>query len=222
MSTFSSQTGKTSMFGFRNKRLNVRSYKRQLWNASNIQNHHRSIATFASTGVLSAANNDRMAVYGIGCVYNNFWSGASLPTGGGGQDGIPAIDSEIYIRGGISTLRIKNTSSEPLNYVVYLVRFTKAGFTTFPSDVDLAWDPTLIPADERFFRVKRTMRFTIEAGDANTLSTRLRSERINQTDFNNGMNRDYWFVCIGDFTSSTYTSTLLVSHNMSFTYDRYG
>lgn len=212
-----SNSGGTNYMGFRSRRIPRNRYRRMLYASTQFQEHHRSVQTTTSAQLsATAANLVNNEAYPV--IASNFWAST-----GGGLDGSPSIDSKIFIRGGIGILRIKNSHTETMNYILNVVMTTNTGTLPTVGTVDMAWDPTTIPSDQRNYRVMRTLRFMIEPGDVHTVVHRVLSRKIDQTDFNGGAKREYWILGINDFSGTTTgSSDVFRSHNISFVYDRYG
>nr|QTE03404.1 MAG: capsid protein [Pavo cristatus CRESS-DNA-virus sp.] len=219
---YSSQRGNTVYAGFRGRKMPFRKYKRVLWNASTLAEHHRSVL-MNSNGQTAPASNILQKIRSYPMIPDSFWSAA-----GGSVDGDLNIDGDIFIRGGITTLRVRNNGDAPVQIIVWKIRTTSngtgnAGFFAF--DDSAMWDPSVISDFERIFRVRQRIAFSVEPNDNNSLIHRLFAEKIEAQNFNESSglssNRDYWVVGVNSAGSSEPNCTINWGHNLSFTADRF-
>nr|QTE03428.1 MAG: capsid protein [Psittacidae CRESS-DNA-virus sp.] len=219
---YSSQRGNTVYAGFRGRKMPFRKYKRVLWNASTLKEHHRSLL-MNSIGLSAPASNISMNVQSYPMIPDSFWS-----TTGGSTVNL-SFDSDIFIRGGITTLRVRNNGDAPVQVIVWKLRSTGNGASAaavIPLTVSAMWDPTVITDFERYFRIKQRIAFAVEPNDSNSLIHRLFPEKIEAQNFNTDpvtfltSNRDYWVVGINSAGSTGPNCTINYGHNMSFTCDR--
>ncbi|UBJ25930.1 putative capsid protein [Red panda feces-associated circular DNA virus 21] len=219
---YSSQRGNTVYAGFRGRKMPFRKYKRVLWNASTLAEHHRSVL-MKSVGQTAPSSNILQRIESYPMIPDSFWSSA-----GGSVDGDLNVDGDIFIRGGITTLRVRNNGDAPVQIIVWKIRTTANGTGNvgfFASDESAMWDPTVIGGFERFYRVKQRIAFSVEPNDSNALIHRLFAEKIEAQNFNPvsnfTSNRDYWIVGVNSAGSTEPNCTINYGHNLSFTTDRF-
>ena len=222
MTAYSSQRGNTVYAGFRGRKMPFRKYKRVLWNASTLKEHHRSYI-MQSIGQTAPVSNVQMSVRSYPMLTNSFWT-----VTGGSSDGDLFLDGDIFIRGGITTLRVRNNGDAPVQVIVWKIRTTANGLASagfFNFDDSAMWDPSVISDHERLYRIKQRIAFSVEPNDSNSLIHRLFAEKIETQNFNPEANltsnRDFWIVGVNSAGSTQPNVTINYGHNMSFTGDRY-
>lgn len=214
---YSSQRGNTVFAGFRGRKIPYRKYKRILWNASTLAEHHRSY-NMSSVGLTAPASNLNMRVQAFPMINDNFWAVV------GGASADLTFDTDIFIRGGIATCRIRNNDAAPVHCTVWKIVTTDNGDTNFltgGSTFRAMWDPSVTVDFERFYRIKQRFAFTVEPGDSNSLMHYIGSRKVEGSPFNNAHRRDYWVIGVNSSGSSEDNVTVQTGHNISFTLDRY-
>lgn len=220
-SYYNSNKGNVTQFGFRSRKMPYRRYLRTMYKNSEVSQHHRSALTRV-VAIGTTAVNYNMNIQSLNMIGNNFWTTGTPGTDGGGQIAL-VPDTDVFIRGGMCTLNIKNDSDEVMNFKIWKITTTDNSDTPFGTSttVDYAWDPTIFTDFQENFRLKGSFRFSLEPGDATTLMHRIKPIKYDISQFNAGRRRDYWVVGAHDFNNvSAKLCTVSVNHNLSFTTDR--
>jgi len=210
--------------GYRKKRFNKRRWTRQLWNASNVSTHYRSI--LATAGTLTTVANTIVTSYAlVPLVSNLFWT-----TSGGAQDSIGiAANARIFIRGGVSHLRVGVATGVTVNIRVWCLRTTANGQTavtatpTNPGDIlspnSYAWDPTNLSDFFKYYKVWKTWEAVVVSGSSMSFNTKVLSQKIDTDQFSDGSARDYYLIGATSATGATSSVAITYSDNISFSVD---
>jgi len=215
-----SNKGNQSSMGFSGRRMSYRRYKRVLYDSSMMKEHRRSHLTI-TTAQSSATLTHNMNIQAYAFIADNFWVAGRPP--GGGAAGTVNPDNDIFIRGGLATMAIKNDHNETMAFRLWTIRSTQNG--TIPTLLfngvqDFAWDPTVFPDFQRYFKITSSTRFSVEPGDTHTLFRKIRAQKIDRDIFGLGYQRDFWVLGIHDYNNDTVgTASLAYTHNLSFTSD---
>lgn len=209
----SSSKGNVSTLGFARKRGGYTKYKRQLWDASTLHTHYRSYFGYNAT-TSSPASHLTMQTATIGLVADSFW----LAPGGAVVPLTPASNSDLYIRGGLSTLTFNNDSATNLAITVYTVRTTKNGSVPAASTPTLGWDPSTVVDFQQYYVVTSKKAFHLATNETMVLQRKVRTQKIDSSMFNNGFERDFWLFTVASLAVGVAGSVeASVAHNISYT-----
>lgn len=210
--------------GYKKKRFNKLRWQRQLWNASNVSTHYRSI--LATSGTLTTVANTVVTSYAlVPLVSNLFWT-----TSGGAQDSIGVgANARIFIRGGVSHLRLGITTGATTNVRVWCLRTTANGQTavtttpTNPGDIlspnSFAWDPTNLYDFFKYYKVWKTWETVVNSLSAISFKTKVLSQKIDTDQFSDGSARDFYLIGATSATGVASTLSITYSDNISFSVD---
>lgn len=210
----SSQRGNVSNFGYRSRRKPYRRYIKSLYNQSELAHHHRSFDTRAFTQQTGTANT-LMSILAYPMVTQTFWN-----VGGGSVN--PVIpDTDLFVRGGVCSILIRNTGDVPINCKIWKMVTTSNSANPFGSLIfqDYAWDPTVVNDFQKNYRILENYKMSIEPNDQTTLMHRLRPHKLDITEFNDEHSRTYWCVGLYELDVNPFNIALSLSHNLSFTAD---
>jgi len=210
---YSSQRGNTLFAGYRGRKVPYKRYLNQMWTASQMKEHHRSINTNA-VPMANNISNTAAEIYVNSMINDSFWS----TTGGSVQN--LSVDDDIFIRGGVATITYRNNGSAPVTVKTWKIyRHSSAPFS-IPNPQSANWDPTTVVDFERFYNIRGSFSTIIEPGDQNTITHYIGKRKVEVDDFNDGYRRDYWVSSINSTVGSAQSVTALIGHSISFVVDR--
>lgn len=224
-----SNRGNNSFVGYKNRKLNKRRYKRILMDASLVGQHYRSLLGSALVTTTSPASILQGTANAIKMIASNFWTAA----GGFSTSDFTAVptfnDSDLFIRGGKSTISMINDSTTNIRVRSWRARTTMNGNTTALFGgvaVSAAWDPSHVTSaggnvdfqkNYRFFDAQETI---LEPGDSMTRTAYIKAHKIDQDLFNADSQIDFWIYMVSNLLNSGAVSiNVTVQHNITFTGD---
>lgn len=221
--SYSSKSTGTSSFGYKRSRLNVRKYRKALWDGTQFKAHYRSIGGVANvTGTPASPVLARSTVYNAidNGVNSTFWlaTGGAIDIDGGT---VPTFEDDIILRGGVLAVDISNTDALSTDVITMKVILgiapdlpSTGGFNSATRPI--GWDATMFPEFRSFImkRVWKEWNLVIKPGDRVTLKHKLSITKIDQAKWNASGGRPYWIVVansssaatIADYTFTTYYS----------------
>lgn len=217
----------SSIGRFRTRRTSRFRFRRQLWSASQLKSHWRTIGSNAFT--ISTPTNLTSATLAVFLSAPSFWT----VLGGTQQEdagvAVPTFNGDIILRGGVTRLSVTNKYSlvagDPVRVTIFTVwnQPTVPGFV-FPSNVPITWDPSCFPDFQRNGKVlSRKDAILQTAGESVEVYYRHKVQRIDQgVYFNNGA-RIAFFVLISQMSDSdagvAQVCDVVTSHSYSFAAD---
>jgi hypothetical protein len=141
-----------------------------------------------------------------------------------------APDARLFIRGGVSNLRIANTDTNSAVAVrVWCVRTTDNGLFNIvdtpvetydiPSVVPVSWDPTVLPDFFRYYKVWKTYEFIIGLDSIWTLKRKILDQRVDASQYDALKKRDFYIVGINSLNEGTTSVSWTADFNISFSTD---
>lgn len=217
---------------FRRKRRSIRSYRRNLLNTTNFQNHYRSVLGQAPVAVVTPISGPGFATTAaISSLQgsNPFWTVA-----GGAQlvdnaVGVPLFSPfSIVLRGGVVKLTATNRSTDETMRVRIWAVWARSNQTqvAIPTTVPIGWDPTMIPDFSQAYRMLFGREVMLLPGARPVeISAKLRPMKIDQDSFiNEASTKIVWIVAVSetdDFDGTPSTVGVIAQHSLSFTGDAF-
>lgn len=215
------QLGNVGFNRYRGRKLPHRRYISSLFNASRHQEHFRSAITVINTETTGAASGTFLGY--LFFINDAFWTAGgglvsadvNTPTFGGG---------DLFIRGGLSTLCITNTSDTIMEVTIWSATTTHEGFSvTDDTTIDRAYDPSILSDFQTIYRFGGNTSTLLKPGESTKRLGRIRQDKIDQTLYTLGKRRSLWIykiVVLGAETAKT--ASVEQRHNLSFTGDMTG
>lgn len=217
---------KLDSLGYRNRRFNPRRQNRLNWNASNASQHYRSVGSTLLTAQLSPTTPQDMTMGFLPFMDQSFWT----PAGGATATlGFPD-DARIFLRGGMSTLRVENTDTDSTQTIkVWCIRTTANGLVgvaatpsnlwEIASELPTSWDPTVQTDFFKFWKVWKSYEFQLRPGEVWSLKRKIPSQRLDLTQYNALSKRDFYILGNNTLDTTTATINWTAEFNVSFSAD---
>jgi len=224
--SFSSKGGASS-FGFRGKKLSVRSYRNMLWRDSIMKTKWKTVQAFTQ-GQATPANSALFSV-GIYDAFGNtaspFWTaaGGTIATDFGAA--VPTFSGDIIVRGGILGIRLSNQAADtqPQEVKVILFRTIDRQGVAPPAvgNQFVGFELEQLTDFKQFYGVPlMTKTALLENSNVVEFKYRLKVQKVDQYQFNQIAKRYYWMVAVGGTESAAAsTATITQFWNASFVAD---
>lgn len=217
--------GRIDSVGYVNKRFNPRAQNRMNWTASNAATHYRSVNGLAQ-GLTAPAASLSQAIGFLPFLDSSFWTLA----GGCTSDITLEDDARLFLRGGISELRVTNADTvDAVTLRVWCIRTKDNGninVTATPTNAfdiasvqDIMWDPTIQTDWFKFWKLWKSYEVIIKPGDTWSVKRKVLSQRIDLTQYNALAKRDFYVIGVSTGTSATGSVLWNTSFNVSFSAD---
>lgn len=215
-------TGGTTDTGlFRTRRVSIKKWRRQLWDATNMMTHMRSVGAQTHATATPAS----LITCTISFVTGDD-NGVAVPWDpSGGLIGV-AFQNSIVMRGGMHKITCTNDTAitTPLVLTIFGILsgdgYNPAGF---PTSAPIGWEPSLFEDFKpKIGSVVCRRSYIMGNQDTVTLSYRRKIHKIDESEWIAGKRRFYWIIVSNNVETAVAQSVTVVrSFNYSLTGDQY-
>lgn len=230
--SYSTRSSGASGFGYRNRKVSGRAFRRNLFNSTKFSTHWRSVG-----GVLNTTGSPASAVLSRSIVYNAIDNGVTssfwLATGGAidvNGATLPIFRGDIVMRGGVVGAHINNTDAtgtDILNVKLMLGIApdipNTSGFNSATRPI--GWDVTMFPEFSNFVMksVLKTWDFVLKPQEQMTVKYRMGVRKIDKQEWIASGQRPYWIVILNGPANNNVTDCNFTTFfSLSFTGDAVG